>query len=430
MAALGDAGKALFVGSISGGAEQDDRSTELHLTEPPARAHGQARKAPPPPAEEEEEEELKAVVIDNGSGVCKAGFAGEDAPRAVFPSVVGHRKQKNPSFLAMFGKEYYVGDQAHSMRDFVNLSVPIEHGVVTNWDDMEKIWHHTFYNELCVSAEEQPVILTEPPLNPKANRERMTQIMFEIFNVPSMHVSMQAVLSLYAAGRTTGVVVSSGDAFSYTVPVYESHALPHCIVTFSLAGRELTNHIITLLVDRGYGHFSNDDQRAWAEDIKEKLCYVALDFHQEMETAAESPGVEKGYDFPDITYTLGNERFRCPEALFRPSLINRSCMGLHECISQSIKKTDLDIRQDFYGSIVLSGGSTMFPGMAERISKELRALSSPSAKINIIARPDRKWAPWVGGSRLASMANFQDKFISIDEYDEIGPLVVHVKCST
>lgn len=373
------------------------------------------------------DEEVTAVVIDNGSGMCKAGFAGDDAPRSVFSTIVGRPKMPG-IMVGLDQKEVYVGEEAQQKRGVLRIEQPIEHGVVKNWDDMEKVWHHTLYSELRVSPEEHPVLMTEAPLNSKQNRERMTQIMFEVFNVPCLYVSVQGVLALYASGRTSGVVLDSGDGVSHTVPIYEGYAIPHAIQRIHLAGRDLTEYLRQLLSKRGYS-FTTAAELEIVRDIKEKMCYVVNNYDEAIKESEESHSCEKNYELPDGRKILiGNERFKCSEILFNPSLAGHELEGVHKYVYDSVSKCDNDVRKDLFQNIILSGGSTLFEGLGDRLWQEIHQLAPPTSKTKILAPPERKYSVWLGGSILASLSTFQTMWINKQEYDESGPQIIHRKC--
>lgn len=370
-----------------------------------------------------EGEDVHGLVIDNGSGIIKAGFAGDDAPRAMFPCVTG-RPRGTQSVNDQ--KDSYIGDEARTKCDILSLKYPIERGIITDWDEMEKVWHHTFFNELRVAPDNHPLLLTETPLNPKFNKEKMTQVMFETFNIPAFYIASQPVLSLYSSGKTIGLVIDSGDGITTTVPIYEGYALPYSIKSLPLGGKDMTEYLISLLSEKGY-KFNTFAEREIARDIKEKICYVPMKFKDELGTAGAS--IEKNYELPDgSALIIREERFKCPEAMFDPSLMNIDEDGIHLLANRSIMKSDVEIRKELYSNILLSGGNTLFQGMAERLIIEMTCLAGSSSKVRVTAPAERSTSVWIGGSILASLSTFQQMWITKAEYEEAGPTIVHRKC--
>ena len=241
------------------------------------------------------------IVIDNGSGTIRAGFAGEEIPSCYFPSFVGRPKHPRVMAGGLEG-DVFIGQRAQELRGLLKIRYPLEHGIVTDWDDMEKIWHYVYENELKTLPEEHPVLLTEPPLNPRKNRDAAAQIMFETFNVPALYTSIQAVLSLYASGRTTGVVLDSGDGVSHAVPVFEGFAIPNSIRRIDVAGRDVTEQLQLLLRKNGHVLHTSAEKEV-VRMIKEKVCYVSLDPKREekdwMNSYHKSETKSVDYALPD-----------------------------------------------------------------------------------------------------------------------------------
>merc|ERR1711957_838369 len=330
---------------------------------------------------------------DNGSGMMKAGLAGCEAPSATFPAIVGRPKNQS-AMQGVTQKSEYIGDEAQQKRGVLNLRYPIANGIVSDWEDMEKVWHHTFFNELRVTPSDvQGVLVTEAPRNPKQNRERMLTAMFETFEVNNMYVAIQAVMSLYANGRSTGLVVDSGDGVTHTVPVFEGFSIP--------------------------------------DDIKKKLCFVAADYDAEFAAAQASSELDQAYTLPDRSQITvkGSVRMQVPELIFKLDLNGKSCDSIQNLAWKSVSESDVDVRRDLLKNVIMSGGTTMYEGIADRLKSELTALAPPSSEIRIVASPDRKYAVWKGASTLASLSTFQASWISKEEYEEHGASIVHRKCS-
>ncbi|KAF3183874.1 Actin-like protein [Orbilia oligospora] len=368
------------------------------------------------------------VVIDNGSGTIKAGFAGEDTPKCFFNSFVG--RPKHPRVLAgALEGDVFIGSRAQDLRGLLKIKYPLEHGIVTDWDDMERIWQYVYSDELKTLSEEHPVLLTEAPLNPRANRDMAAQIFFETFNVPALFTSVQAVLSLYASGRTTGIVLDSGDGVSHAVPVYEGFAVPSAVRRIDVAGRDVTEHLQTLLRKSG-AVFHTSAEKEVVRQIKEKASYIAPDpKKEEKEWAGGGVGKIEDYKLPDGNILkLGAERFRAPEILFDPEIIGLEYQGIHQILVDAISRTDMDLRKALFGNIILSGGSTLTKGFGDRLLAEIRRLAVKDMKIRITAPPERKYSTWIGGSILAGLSTFRKMWVSIDDWHE-NPEIIHTKFS-
>eukprot|EP00457_Paulinella_chromatophora_P005541 gb/GEZN01005558.1/.p1 GENE.gb/GEZN01005558.1/~~gb/GEZN01005558.1/.p1 ORF type:complete len:392 (-),score=59.82 gb/GEZN01005558.1/:613-1746(-) len=364
------------------------------------------------------------VVIDNGSGLIKAGFAGNEQPKLIFPSYVGRPKHVKVMVSSHEG-DLFVGDKAKELRGILKLNYPMKHGVIRDWKDMQHIWTHT-YTQLNIVQDQHPVLLTEAPLNPRSNKVKAAEIFFETFNVPSLYIQAQAVLSLYASGRTTGVVLDSGDGVTNAVPVYEGFAMPHAIQRIDVAGRDVTEYLQLLLRKSGH-NFHTSAELEVVKNIKEARCYVAFNL-EKAEKALGEDEEPMEYKLPDgNVIDIGSEKFKAPEVLFNPSLIGLEYPGIHQSLVTSIARCDLDIRRKLFQEIILAGGSTMFDGLGDRLLSEVRKLAPKSTKIKIWAPPERILSTWIGGSILASLATFKNMWISRREYDEDGARVIFRK---
>jgi actin-related protein len=361
---------------------------------------------------------MQTIVIDAGSYSCKAGFSGDDAPCSVFPNVIGRPDLTKPQMISMGGNNVYVGEDALSRKNTLSLRYPTEHGIVTSWDDMEKIWQ-TLFMQLDVAPEEHNVIVSEAFMGPKANRETLAQRMFEYFSVHALHISLTAVLANYASsGRACSVILESGHGVTQVVPIYQGYALPHAIVRCHVNGADITEYLSNLLTLRGYEKQPTDVVR----DIKERLCYFSDNFEEEV----MSEILERSYELPDgMVISVGGERYRAAEALFNPSMIGINSPGIHECVFNSIKKCDEEIQKDLFDSIYLSGGNTMIDNLSLRLRREMCELAPPNSKIRVFSAPERKDTAWIGGSILGCLATFRGMCVSKEEYEEHGSSVIH-----
>ncbi|MBN3304662.1 ARP2 protein, partial [Amia calva] len=368
----------------------------------------------------------------------KCGFAGSNFPEHIFPALVGRPIIRSCTKVGNIEiKDLMVGEEASNLRSQLELSAPMENGIVRCWEDMRHLWDYTFGPAcLGLNPPDCKILLTEPPMNPTKNRQRVVEEMFETYQFEGVYIAIQAVLTLYAQGLLTGVVVDSGDGVTHICPVYEGFSLPHLTRRLDIAGRDITRYLIKLLLLRGYA-FNHTADFETVRLLKEELCYVGYNVDQEQRLARETTVLVQTFTLPDgRVVKVGGERFEAPEALFQPHLINVEGVGVAELLFNTIQAADIDTRSEFYKHIVLSGGSTMYPGLPSRLERELKQLylervlkgdteKLTKFKIRIEDPPRRKHMVFLGGAVLADIMKDKDSFwMSRAEYGERGVAVL------
>ncbi|XP_078280140.1 uncharacterized protein LOC144607286 [Rhinoraja longicauda] len=369
------------------------------------------------------------VIIDNGSGLIKAGLSGNHSPAFVFPSVVGRPKNTTMNIFGSSGRDTYVGEEAQRKRSILHLIYPIQHGLITHWTEMEVLWEHTFENELRLDVQNHPVVMTEPANNPQKNREKTTEILFETFQVPSLLLGIQAVLALHSTGRVTGTVIDSGSAVTHVVPIFEGGALNNIAQRLYLGGEDLTEHLMRSLAENNSWSFTSKAGLDIIRNIKEKFCYVALDYEAELQNFKNNPdAIKEEYELPDgQNMIITNQKFSCPEVMFKPFLIGKDIQNLPSLAHSVIEHCKEETCDEMYANIVLAGGNTMFRNMGERIQQEMTDLVKPGKKVKVLAPSNRKYLSWKGASILAGLSTFHHMCVARQDFEEYGATALYRK---
>ncbi|XP_021911702.1 actin-related protein 2 [Carica papaya] len=328
------------------------------------------------------------VVCDNGTGYVKCGFAGENFPTSVFPCVVGRPLLRyEESLMEQQLKDIVVGEACADLRHQLDISYPVHNGIVQNWDDMGHVWDRAFYHELKINPTECKILLTDPPLNPSKNREKMVETMFEKYNFAGVFIQIQAVLTLYAQGLLTGLVIDSGDGVT------------HVVTSDNLLFTKISS----------------------VSDYSKCVSITSLYIWMNSSYLPDGRVIK-----------VGTERFQAPEALFTPELIDVEGDGMADMVFRCIQEMDIDNRMMLYQHIVLSGGSTMYPGLPSRLEKEIldRYLEAvlkgnkdglKKLRLRIEDPPRRKHMVYLGGAVLAGIMKDAPEFwISREDYLEEG----------
>ncbi|CAH8621867.1 unnamed protein product [Heterobilharzia americana] len=364
------------------------------------------------------------IVVDNGAGHLKAGYAGDGGPRILIPMLTG-RPTKCSKYT-----DWFVGEYANALRNELILSCPITNGIVTDIDELSLVWYYMFMKELRTNPENHPVLITEYPLLPKFNREKLAEMVFEKFHMPGLYFTDQSALALYAYGLTSGIVVDIGTEMSNIVPIDNTIMLSNEIRRQHYGGSHITE-VLRYMLTETHPTATTSISRDFARSLKEKFCFISMNTENELKHLNSSSNKQNIHYTPDgHVINLTKEKFMAPELLFYPRQAGlNGTIGLQNIINDSIQKCPYQLQSTLYSNIVLSGGSTLFPGFVQRLEYELKQLnSSINQSIHVHNKQnDQKYAVWIGGSILASLSSFHKIYIQRKEYDEVGLSIVHTR---
>ena len=404
----------------------------------------------------ENDESNAVIVLDNGSGYLKAGYSNQTSPDICIPALVGReilrygekidlnkiketkKKSEQKKLIKQMIKERHlkeimIGDEIIGFRSLLELSHPVTEGIITDEEDLFKLWDYTLTQKMGIEdPSEKKIIVTEAPLNPISNKIKIFEILFEKIGVGAINVEPQAKCSLFAEGIDTGIVLDSGDGVTHCIPVSDGAILKHNIERMDIAGRHITEYLVRLLQKKGYA-FNSSADFDFVRELKEKYCFVSNDIENDRRLERETSFYNSYHLLPDETrIRISDEKFEAPEILFNPSLIGKEYDGIPYMMMKSINKCPIDCRKGLYSGIVLSGATTLFPGFASRIENEIKKLYKETAlklakekkikiNINVIDSPKRKYSVFIGASIIANHYNTEgneDYWITRDEWLE------------
>ena len=325
--------------------------------------------------------------------------------------------------------EIFHGEALEDMRGLLKRTSPMTKGCVTQWHDMESVWSYLYTDCLKVVTQDHPVLLTEPIFHSQKDRASMAQILFESFKIPALAFVISPVLTLYSLGKTTGLVLDSGDTVTQCVPICERFSMKHAMKRIDLAGRDITEQLQFQCRKSGFS-FTTSAEFEILRTMKEKVCYVSATPMEDMRTILEGQDQSNltTYTLPDgNSLSLTYERFLSPEILFDPSRIGSEVPSVPQCVSSAIELVDMDLRSQLYSNIVMAGGTTQCLGFGDRLLKELALLAPSNTKLRIQAPTDGQYAAWMGGSILASLSTFKKCWISAKDWQEYGSSILYRK---